>query len=235
MAKADGDSPDSDKLKADADEPAADYSDLLSDEVLAGLEAPHEESPEAAPADEVPSDLPLPDESVLEALDDSVLGAIETEPGAEPAAEAPLEEAQAETKEEEVQPAKEKKPFKLPRYFEPAAIVVIAAILLGIAALHVFGISTAVYLIAIGLIPYAIWKGGNTNNVYTVLLGFTLAAVVTAAFLLWLELERYHLDIKAREARQRAAISQRHSGSDGTPTTSVVTTIAKDSPPRAQA
>lgn len=203
MAKADGDSPNSDESKAHADQPAADFADLLSDDLLAGLDATHEESPDAAPAEEVPAELPLPDESVLDALDDSLLGAID----AEPAAEAPPEEAQAETKEE-VQPPGEKKPFKLPWYLELAAIVVIAAILLGVAALHLFGFSTAVYLIAIGLIPYGIWKGGNTNNVYTVLLGFTLAAVITAAFLLWLELERYHLDIKAREARQGAAVSQ---------------------------
>ena len=210
MAKADGDSPSSDDLKphADepmADEPVADYADLLSDNLLNELDATGSEGAAAAPFDEMPADLPLPEEGVLAALGDSVLGALDAEEGAEAAAEEPREEA----KEQEVKPPEGKKPFQLPWYIELAAVVVVAAIVLGLAAWHLLGLSTALYLIAVALIAYGSWKGRATNSVYTVMLACALAAIVTAAYLLWLELERYNLDIKAREARQKVGMSQR--------------------------
>jgi hypothetical protein len=209
VAKADGDSPNSDELKPlgdepmpeepVAEEPVAEYADLLSDDLLAGLDATGGKEASAAPADEFSADMPLPDEGILDALDDNVLDSL----GADVAAE----ESKDEAAKEAVQPPKEKKAFKLPWYLDLAVAGAVALVLLGLAALHLFGFSTALYLIAIGLIPYGVWKGGAANSIYTMILACALAAVVTAAYLLWLELERYHLDIKAREGRQRVAMS----------------------------
>jgi hypothetical protein len=213
VAKADGDSPSSDDLKAHADEPkaeepAAEYADLLSDDLLAGLDATSQEEAAGGLADDVLGESPIVEEGLPEGLGDSVLEALDAAAATETAAEEPTEEAKEEGEEEGVKPPAEKKPFKLPWYLELAAVAVIALILLGIAAMHFLYFSTALYVIALGLIPYGIWKTGETSNVYTVILGCALAAVLTAAYCLWIELERYDLDIKARTAKQRIGMVQ---------------------------
>lgn len=110
-------------------------------------------------------------------------------------------------------PAKEavaeaaKVPGKVPNFVEWGCVIGLPVLLVLLALVNVVYLSTAVYVIAVGFIPYGIWKGRATNTVYTVILGCTLAAVLTAIYCLWLEVGRYQFDIKAREAKQRGSMS----------------------------
>ncbi len=52
-----------------------------------------------------------------------------------------------------------------------------------------------------------LWLGHKTNTVYVVILGCVLAAVLTAVYCLWTEMERYNFDIKAQEAKQRVTMT----------------------------
>jgi hypothetical protein len=208
VAKVDGDSPNSDELKPHGDEPLdeepdAGYADLLSDDLLAGLDAANSDEAAAGPTDDMPAESPIVEEGLPEGLGDSVLEALGAEAGAQAAAEEPKEEA----KEEEAKPHEEKKHFKLPRFADLGAAAVISLILVALAAFHLLYFSTALYVIALGLIPFGIWKGGEAQNIYTVILGCALAAILTAAYCMWIELGRYDLDIKARGAKQRVAMS----------------------------
>ena len=103
----------------------------------------------------------------------------------------------------------EKEPSKLPLYLPVAAAVGLPVIALS-APLPSLGeilcFSTAVYIIALGYIPLALWMGRKTNTVYVVFLGCVLAAVLTAVYCLWMELGRYKFDIKAQEAKQRVSM-----------------------------
>ena len=125
------------------------------------------------------------------------------------AAEAAETAAEPEEAAEEV----EKQPSKLPFYLELAGAIGIPLLLLALALLNVLSFSTAVYLIAIGFIPYGIWKGRETSNVYTVILACALAALLTAVYCLWLEWGRYQFDVKARGAKQQASVRQTLQGS----------------------
>jgi hypothetical protein len=140
------------------------------------------------------------------------------EPTAEPASEpvsellADIGDAEAaqisEPTAEPEKPAEEKKPSKLPLYLELAGAIGIPLLLLVLAWLQVLNFSTALYVIAVGFIPYGIWKDRKTSTVYTVILACALAAVLTAVFCMWLEWGRYQFDVKARGAKQQVRAPQ---------------------------
>lgn len=123
------------------------------------------------------------------------------EPIAEPAAEQPIgterEQADTEKPEEGEVPEElaagegEKKLGELPVYLEWGGATAISVILLALALLHILYFATAFYVISVGFVGYAIWKGRATNTVYTVILGCALVAVLTAIYCLWLEVGRY--------------------------------------------
>ena len=149
------------------------------------------------------------DFDVLKELGEEVAPA---EPTAEPQATEPSEAEgehkkaePSEVSEEGFQEETEKGPSKLPVYLEWAGVIAIPAIILALAWLGVWYFSTAFYVISVGLIPYGIWKGRETNTVYTVILGCTLVAVLTAIYCLWLEVGRYNFDVKAK---QRVGLSR---------------------------
>ena len=144
----------------------------------------------------------------LDALKGIVEEAAPEEPTAEPIEGQPVEAEQAELREaseEGFQEETEKGPSKLPVYLEWAGVIAIPVIILALAWFGVWYFSTAFYVISVGLIPYGIWKGRETNTVYTVILGCTLVAVLTAVYCLWLEIGRYNLEVKAK---QQVDISQ---------------------------
>ncbi len=131
----------------------------------------------------------------------------ETGEPAQGAEESPAEEAgPAETAPE--QPEAEKPPSKLPLYAEAAALVAVPAALFALFWFAVVYISTAVYLLGVCFVPYVLWKGRRTNTVFTVFLGCTLLALITAVYCLWVELGRYGFDIKAQEAKQRVGVER---------------------------
>ncbi len=128
------------------------------------------------------------------------------EPAEAAGAKEPAEAAEEE-EEEELEPS------KLPFYLEIAALIVIPLLLLALASndllgqggLAVLSIWTALYLIGLGLIPYALWKGRDTSTLYTVFLGCVLAAMLTGVYVLWIELAvNYKFDIHAQEAKRAA-------------------------------
>ncbi len=121
-------------------------------------------------------------------------------------AEVAATEKEAEVPGEEV-PA-EKPPSKWPRYLE-IAILILVLLAISISAWQqwIF-ISTAIYILAVAAIPYALWKTRKTATIYTVFLGCVLAAILTAVYCLWVELGRYDFDIKAQEAKQRTVWSR---------------------------
>lgn len=81
----------------------------------------------------------------------------------------------------------------------------IALVLLLLALVGLFNFSTAFYVVAVGVLAYTLWKMRELNDLYTVILGFALIAILTAVYCLWLEVGRYQFDTKAREAKQRAS------------------------------
>jgi hypothetical protein len=131
---------------------------------------------------------------------------IETEAAATEAEPEKTEE-EKKTEEEEAEEA-EKEPYQLPPYVEWGGAIGIPLILLVLGWFQIIYFSTAIYLIAVGFIPYGIWKGRATNTVFTVFLACALAAVLTGLYCLWLEIGRYQFDVKAREAKHRISMSQ---------------------------
>lgn len=183
MANVKGDSPSSDELKAHADGPAPDEPVAPEDEeALAGdVFAPDTTEDAEAPLDESAEE--------------------EEREGAT------AEEAEAGTEEEG-------EPGKVPPYVEWAGVIGGPVIVLALAGLCAVlfsaaftAFSVAVYLIALGFIPYAIWKGRETGGIYTIFLGLALAALLTATLCLWLEMGRYQFSVKAKD-RQRVGMSQ---------------------------
>ncbi len=81
----------------------------------------------------------------------------------------------------------------------------IAVVMLLLAVLGLFNYATAIYVVAVGLVVYAMWKMRETNDLYTVVLGCALIAILTAIYCLWLEWGRYQFDTRAREAKQRVS------------------------------
>ncbi|MCE5267320.1 MAG: hypothetical protein LLG00_05490 [Planctomycetaceae bacterium] len=108
-----------------------------------------------------------------------------------------------------------KRPSKLPLYLEllalvavPLALLALAGKDLGILGLNYLSIWTAIYLIGLGLIGYAIWKSRATSTLYTVFLGCVLAGMLTGIYCLWMELAvNYKFDVKAREAKQKVSMT----------------------------
>jgi len=70
----------------------------------------------------------------------------------------------------------------------------------------ILSIWTALYLIGLCAIPFVIWKARRTSTIFTVFLGCILTALLTANYCLWMELRRYHFDLKAQEAKQRVGL-----------------------------
>jgi hypothetical protein len=102
-----------------------------------------------------------------------------------------------------------KKSVKLPgQYMEWGGAFLLFIVLLTAASLRIIFFSTAVYVIVVGLVCYAIWKSRATNTVYIVILGCTLVAILTAVYCLWTELDRYDFDVKARKAKQPFGMMQ---------------------------
>ena len=163
---------------------------------------------------DTPDDELAPAEPVAEAAEPEVVEIVEAEPAAvtPPAEEVAELVPSAETKEEaqEEEEPEEKGPSKLPLYLPVAAAVGLPVIALVGAFLFAGGtigaVSTAVYIIALGYIPLALWMGRTTNTVFVVILGCVLAAVLTSVYCLWMELGRYKFDIKAQDAKQRVGV-----------------------------
>jgi hypothetical protein len=146
------------------------------------------------------SDLNLPS---IEALEEHAESADEV--AAEPIK--PEVEQTAKEEEEVVQIEPKKQPSKQAVYIEWGVAVGVPVLLLAIAWFGLLYISTAIYLIAVGFVPFGIWKGRKTSTVYTIVLGCTLIAVMTAVYFMWVEFGRYEFDIKARDGKHRISMS----------------------------
>jgi hypothetical protein len=176
------------------------------------LNLPGEESAASEPSAEPPADAAPSSGAASEASFSREPQASETATEVE-IAEAATEQSEADQRDDEEgeegeQPEEERPPNKLPLYLEYAGLACIPLILLVLGYFGVVFFSTALYLIALGLIPYGIWKGRETNTVFTVILGCALAAVFTAIFCLWMEFGRYQFDVKAQEVKQRVSMVQ---------------------------
>ena len=97
---------------------------------------------------------------------------------------------------------------RLPAHFELGLAIAAGVLLLALGLIHVLYLSTAVYLISVALLIYLMWRGRETNTVYTVILGCASIAILTALYCLWLELGRYHLDVKARQSKTPVAAAR---------------------------
>ncbi len=212
MADVEGESPDFGELEPLGDElkPLGDELEPLGEEAepspLGELDA--EELIPAGLEDLLSSEAIGPEatqEAALQTAAQSVEVAAEGETaGAEKAEPSAAHEEGVEEKAEE---EKAKKPSKLMSYLDWPVAVGAAAILLILAACQMLNFSTAIYVISVGCVACAIWKGRRTSNIYTVLLGLCLIAILTSLYCLWLEMDRYQLDVKAREAKQRVSVS----------------------------
>ena len=176
MANVEDENPNFDELKTPGEEAAAEEP-VLEDE--------------AAPADGA-DEQPQP----VEATD-----AEEAEVKAEGTKEGGEEEAEESEKEEA-----KKEAGKLPLVVELAGVIGVPVVLLALFWFKIIFFSTAIFLIGVGFIPYGLWKGRRSNTVFTVFLGCTLAALLTATYCLWMELGRYQFDLKAQEAKQRVGM-----------------------------
>ncbi len=95
---------------------------------------------------------------------------------------------------------------KLAKYLEWSVPGGAALVLLLVSLVHLIFFSTALYLIGLLAIGHGLWLGRKTSTVYTVFLGGALAAVVTVAYVLWLELGQYQFDIKARTTATQVSL-----------------------------
>lgn len=134
---------------------------------------------------------------------------------AEPANEAdevmsePVKPEVEQTEEEKVaEPEPKKEQNNQSALIEWVGAVGVLLILLAIAWLGMLNFSTAIYLIAVAFVPFGIWKGRKTSTIFTVILGCTLIAVLTAVYFLWVEFGRYQFDVKARDGKHRIGMSQ---------------------------
>ena len=118
-----------------------------------------------------------------------------------------LDESAAET-DEEVEDGSAKERSKMSQYIEWGSVGGISVILLILAVCGILSYATAFYLIAVGLVPYGIWLGRETNTVYTVILGCALIGVLTAIYCLWMEVGRYQFEINAKKAFQQQRFDQ---------------------------
>jgi len=97
-------------------------------------------------------------------------------------------------------------------YVEWCIAAAVAVVILGLGWRGIMYLSTALFIVSIGLVCYALWRCRQSSGIETVLLGCALVAVLTALYCLWLEMGRYGFDIKARDSKQRvsAVESPRH-------------------------
>jgi hypothetical protein len=122
------------------------------------------------------------------------------------AAEDAAPEAEKAEEPEEIEAEKKAKPSSpLKVYMDWAIAGGVAALLLLVALVGLLNFSTVLYAVSVGLVLFAIWKYRQTNDLYTVMLGFCLIAILTAVYCLWLEVGRYRFDVKAKEAKQHVS------------------------------
>lgn len=140
----------------------------------------------------------------IESLEEHIESADEVAAPIKPEVEPSADEAEEEVVAAEPKEQRSKQSF----YIELAVAIGVPVILLAIAGLHLLYVSTAIYLIAVGFVPYGLWKGRETSTIYTVVLGCALIAVMTAIYFMWVEFGRYEFDVKARDGKRRAGVSQ---------------------------
>jgi hypothetical protein len=164
-------------------------------------------------------DLELPDDELLSEESAEVLESMPEAESAlvEPVDVEPLEEIDGlppadielqEEPEEAVPPAAVSKSDKMALYIELGSAIGVSVLLLAIAVIGLVYISTALFLISVAAVGYAIWRNRETSTIYTILLGCALIAVLTSLYCLWSEIGRYEFDIRARGARQRVGMLQ---------------------------
>ena len=142
-------------------------------------------------AEEVPTE-----EAAVEPAE-ADLADLATEPGSAAHVEEP-----AHAEEED-----EREPSKLPIALEIAAIFVLPVVIIVLAVMHYVNPWVGLYLFLTACVPYALWKGRRTNTVFTVFLGFVLAAELTAIFCLFKEFQRYGYDVSGRAGKQKVTIA----------------------------
>jgi hypothetical protein len=182
VAKDEGDSPSSDELKAQADEPVA------AEGAVEDLPNQPEFGGNLDFGSEGFGGIPDANEDAAKSDEDEQTGS-ETAEGA----------AESEEWDEALSRERAAKAWRI----ELACLIGVPIIVLLLAGLCAFtfaaplsAFSTAVYLIALGFIPYGIWKGRETNTFYAAILGCALAAMLTAAFILWSEMADYRFQFK---------------------------------------
>ncbi len=188
-----------------------------------------EESPESLPdlseSESLPDlsdlgdDLGDLDEAPVESFDAEPaigdLGELDAAAAESLAADAEAEEPASQPEVDEVQPAEEKvgprragvqKKLldRLPADRESVIAVGVSVLLALLWLVGLVYFSSVVYLIAVGVIPYALWKYRDTSSVFTVLLGCALVAIMTAVYCLWREWGSYRFDVKASGIRTTA-------------------------------
>ena len=124
----------------------------------------------------------------------------------------PDAEEAAQLQPGEVEEASSERTGKLPAYAEPGAV---AAVCVGILGATYFAVAStgglffwcvlSIYLLAMFLVAYVLWKNRETCTLYQVMLALSLLALLTAILCVVWELKAYEYDIKAEGAKQRAA------------------------------
>ena len=167
-----------------------------------------------------PLDLDAPDNLLEEpgqiseptTSDDAELGQL-AEAG-EPAGSDTEEPAQLQPAEVEKEPSE--KQGKLPPYVEWGIVGAVCAGILGSTYFAVastggvfFWCVLSIYLLAMFLVAYVLWKTRETCTPYQVMLALSLLAVLTAILCVVWEMKAYDYDIKAEGAKQRAAVPPR--------------------------
>jgi hypothetical protein len=151
-------------------------------------------------------DLELPDvESAAAELDAEPAAAAESDVAPAQVEGEPVESEVAEEKEELAEEPELEKHRKFPVNLEWVGVIGAAVILLALAWFGLLLFPTACYVVSVGLVAYAVWRGRQSNSVFTVLLACALVAILTAIYCLWLEVGRYQYDVKARDAKQRVS------------------------------
>lgn len=156
---------------------------------LSDLQLPSDE----LPVEELPADMlePLPEVEVAP-TDPEIVEPVEGEVQEEATSdEGPVAEDS---------PPKPKK--SLPPYADIAAAGGISVVLLALGVVGLIYVSTAFFLIAVAAVFYTLWRQRATCSVYNVLLGCALVAVLLSLYFLWIEIGRYHFDLRARDAKQ---------------------------------
>jgi hypothetical protein len=151
---------------------------------------------------EIEDDIPNVDEII--SPDETAISAEETAPPAE------VEPAPAEVHEAErpVSAFDEETPQAKPPLLEIAVAIGVPVVCIALAFLGFLNFSTALYIIGLAYVALMTWMGRETNTVYTVILGCVLIALLTSVYCLWTVLAKYGFDVKAQEAKGRAAITR---------------------------